>query len=78
MVYLRSTARILDCIRKEIVIMKISKFIKSILSNKYPNTNWNCNMSVKLVNHILKFDYKGEYYISLDDNNNQALYERDY
>lgn len=57
--------------------MKISKFIKSVLIKRYPNTNWNCAMSVKLANYILRSDYAGVHYISMDDNKNLALYERD-
>ena len=58
--------------------MKISKFIKSVLSKKYPDDKWHCGMSVKLVNYILRTDYAGLHYVSMDDNKNQALYERDY
>ena len=60
------------------IAMTISKFIKSVLSSRYPDTSWNCSMSIKLVNYILRSDYCGSHYVALDDNNNQALYERDY
>lgn len=56
----------------------ISPFIKSVLIRLYPDGKWNCTMSVKLVNYILRRDYRGEYFVSIDDHGKLALFEREF
>jgi len=56
----------------------IGAWLKSMLIKRHPHVDWKASMSIKLANYLLQMDCRHEHYISWDDNNNLALYERDY
>ena len=59
--------------------MKINNWVLSKLGRLFPNIDWHSQMSVKLVNYLIRESSSGHciYWVALDDNDNLAIYELD-